>query len=143
MTEITPFQFVEKYKLIPKKFRKKFTNSTKKISLIYDNDQDLNIFNNLIIILKWHQSCTSGTNYEKLKHGIDNEVWRWKSRVFNDVIIYLLESLKQKTIITYKNIIMFRKKQVINQINEIVSYRVGNPGYELAKTHFESLSLLY
>lgn len=90
MSQITHHQFVEKYKLIPIQNREYLTNSCKILRKKYDTDDDLNVFDNLIIILRWHQSCTDGTNYDKLARGIEKEVHSCKSIVFNDVIEYLL-----------------------------------------------------
>lgn len=139
MTEITAFEFVEKYKLIPKKFRKKFTYSSPSI---YEDEFDFYIFDNLITILRWHQSCTNGTNYKRLEEGIIEEVYYGKTRVYNDVITHMINCLKQKTKIKYEDIIKFRKKQILKQIKNEVAYRPGNPGYELAKSNFERLCQL-
>ena len=66
-----------------------------------------------------------------------------KCKVYNDVIGCLLRYLEWNIpIITQRDVIEFRKKQIFRQIIEVVAYRPGNIGYELTKQHYESLCSL-
>jgi hypothetical protein len=37
-----------------------------------------------------------------------------------------------------EDIQLFRHKNMLREIRDVVAYRPGNPGYEQAKEHFES-----
>lgn len=136
-SEITPTQFVEKYKLIPKQLRCQFLEFLRQMPQIYDDDWNNDIFNDLMDILVFHDE---NLEYTFLLEALKDEVYLGDSVVYHDVIGCLLRYLEWKIpMITQRDVIEFQKKRVFRQIRDEVAYLPGNPGYEIAKEHFESM----
>jgi len=136
-------QFVEKYKLIPKQLRPKFLTFLREMPYLYDIDDELlDKFDDLMLVLVSYNH-DNDIDYEELDNNIKDVVSFGKCKVYNDVIGCLLRYLEWTIpIITQRDVIEFRKKQIFRQIIEVVAYRPGNIGYELTKQHYESLCSL-
>jgi len=138
--DISPAQFVEKYKLIPQQLRSKFIEFLHQMPQLYDDDWNMDIFEDLMMILIFHDESDDNKNYTVLQQSLQDEVYLGKSIVYHDVITCLLRYLEWKfPLITQRDVIDFHKKRIIRQIKEEVAYRPGNPGYEETKRHFENL----
>lgn len=138
--DISPAQFVEKYKLIPQQLRSKFIGFLRQMPQLYDDNWNMDIFEDLMMILIFHDQSIDNKNYTVLVQSLQDEVYLGKSIVYHDVITCLLRYLEWMIpLITQRDVIDFYKKRIIRQIKEEVSYRPGNPGYEESKRHFENL----
>jgi hypothetical protein len=136
---ISPVQFVEKYKLIPKQLRLKYMEFLRQMPYLYDDDDKLDIFDDLMLILFWYEKEDSYDNYSLLSDTLRDDVYAGSSQVYHDVIGCLLRYLQwQVPIITQKDVLQFQKKMVLKQIREEVAYRPGNCGYEKALESFMS-----
>ena len=141
ITQITPEEFVEKYKLIPKQLRVKFLEFLRQMPYIYDiDDWKLDVFDSLMLILVWHDKDLDYNNYTFLVESLKEDAYPEECQVYYDVISFLLRYLNWKVpLITSRDVYVFHKRQMLKQIKEEVAYRPGNPGYEKTKEHFESL----
>lgn len=107
---------------------------------MYDEgDLEMDIFDDLMLFLFTYE--THGEeNYDDLLNTLLEHVFSEKTVVYNDVAECLVRYLQWKVpVITYREVIEYRKKQICRQIKEDVAYRPGNVGYEITKEHFESL----
>lgn len=154
---LSPKEFVEKYKLIPKQLRLKFINFLEEHSDIIErnvpdqwlssnrieyDEQYSNILNDLFYTLKEYEEM-DGDNYLVLYAMLHEDVFGGRLSVFTNVSNALLRYLKwQEKKVSLKDVCLFRNKQVMRQILDVVAYLPGNPGYEKAKAHFESLVFL-
>ncbi len=139
-TEITPSKFVEKYKLIPKQLRGQFLEFLRQMPYLYDDEWNLDIFDDLMLILVWFDQDLDYNNYTLLRESLIDDVYAGECQVYHDIITCLLRYLKWKVpLITSRDVIEFQKRQVLKQIKSEVAYRPGNPGYEQTKIHYESL----
>jgi hypothetical protein len=139
-TEIYPRDFIEKYKLVPKPLRFQYLEFLRQMPYIYDEgDLELDIFDDLMLFLFTYE--TQGEeNYDDLLNTLQEHVFSEKTVVYNDVAECLVRYLQWKVpVITYREVMEYRKKQICRQIKEDVAYRPGNVGYEITKEHFESL----
>lgn len=136
-------QFIEKYKLIPIQLRSKFLGFLREMPYLYDIDDELlDKFDDLMLVLVSYNH-DNNIDYEELDNNIKEVVSSGKCKVYNDVIECLLRYLEWKIpVITQRDVIEFRKKQIFRQIREEVAYRPGNVGYEITKQHYESLCSL-
>ena len=135
----SPTQFVSKYKLISQPLRLKCISQLREMPYLYDDDELLNIYDDLIINLCWFEKCVSGKNYKILLTALKEDVYRKKSKIYYDVMTNLLNFFHNKQpIVTPRDVVKFNKKHVIRQIKEEVAYRPGNVGYEKTKEHFEN-----
>ena len=136
-------QFVEKYKLIPIQLRSTFLTFLREMPYLYDIDDELlDKFDDLMLVLVSYNH-DNDIDYEELDNNIKDVVSFGKCQVYNDVIGCLLRYLEWKIpVITQRDVIEFRKKQIFRQIIEEVAYRPGNIGYELTKQHYEYLCSL-
>ena len=136
---ISPVQFVEKYKLIPKQLRLKYLEFLRQMPYLYDDDDKLDIFDDMMMILFLYEKQNSSDNYLLLTDNLSEGVYAGPSQVYHDVSGCLLRYLQwQVPIITQKDVIQFQKKMVLKQISEEVAYRPGNCGYEKALESFMS-----
>jgi hypothetical protein len=139
--EISHAQFVEKYKLIPKQLRLKYLEFLRQMPYLYDDDDKLDIFDDLMLILFWYDHEDACNNYQLLSNTLRDDVYAGHCQVYYDVIGCLLRYLQwQVPMITQKDVLEFRKKMVVRQIREEVAYRPGKCGYEKAFEHFMTLS---
>ena len=139
-TQIYPIDFIEKYKLVPKPLRLQYLEFLRQMPYMYDEgDLELDIFDDLMLFLFTYE--THGEeNYDDLLNTLQEHVFSEKTVVYNDVAECLVRYLQWKVpVITYREVIEYRKKQICRQIKEDVAYRPGNVGYEITKEHFESL----
>jgi hypothetical protein len=82
----------------------------------------------------------SEEDYDELHYTLVIDVYPEKTKVYYDVAVCMLNYLQWKVpVITYREVIEYRKKQIFRQIKEEVAYRPGNAGYEIVKEHYESL----
>jgi hypothetical protein len=138
--EITPAEFVEKYKLIPQKLRHPFLQFLVQMPDLYDDKWDLDIFQDIVTMLAWFDKDEEEESYTVLTQVLVDEVYAGPCNVYYDVISCFLRYLNWKVpVITSRDVIEFHKRQVLKQIKSQVSYRPGNPGYEETKAHFESM----
>jgi hypothetical protein len=141
VSAISPVQFVEKYKLIPKQLRLKYLEFLRQMPYLYDNDDKLDIFDDLMLILVWYDHEEASDNYILLSDTRRDDVYAGSCDVYHDVIGCLLRYLQWKVpLITQRDVIEFNKKMVLRQIRDEVAYRPGNCGYERALENFMSLS---
>lgn len=139
-TKIYPIDFIEKYKLVPKPLRLQYLEFLRQMPYMYDEgDLEMDIFDDLMLFLFTYE--THGEeNYDDLLNTLLEHVFSEKTVVYNDVAECLVRYLQWKVpVITYREVIEYRKKQICRQIKEDVAYRPGNVGYEITKEHFESL----
>lgn len=139
-TKIYPIDFIEKYKLVSKPLRLQYLEFLRQMPYMYDEgDLELDIFDDLMIFLFTYE--TQGKeNYDELLNILVGNVFFDKTVVYNDVAGCLIRYLQWKVpVITYREVMEYRKKQVCRQIKEDVAYRPSNVGYEMTKEHFESL----
>jgi hypothetical protein len=141
IAQITPEEFVEKYKLIPKQLRIKFLEFLRQMPYIYDiDDWKLDVFDSLMLMLVWYDEDLDYNNYTFLVESLKEDVYHEECQVYYDVIGCLLRYLKWKVpLITSRDVYAFHKLQMLKQIKEEVAYRPrpGNPGYESVKASFE------
>jgi hypothetical protein len=138
--EITPAEFVEKYKLIPQQLRHLFLQFLVQIPDLYDDDWNMDIFSDIVTMLVWFDKDIVEENYTVLTQVLVDEVYAGPCNVYYDVISCFLRYLNWKVpIITSRDVVEFHKRQVLKQIKSQVAYRPGNPGYEETKAHFESM----
>ena len=139
-TEIYPRDFIEKYKLVPKPLRLQYLEFLRQMPYMYDEgDLELDIFDDLMLFLFTYE--THGEeNYDDLLNTLLEHVFSEKTVVYNDVAACLVRYLEWKVpVITYREVMEYRKKQIFRQIKQDVAYKPGNIGYEMTKQHFESL----
>ena len=142
VTEISHVQFVEKYKLIPKQLRFQFLEFLRQMPYMYNDDWNIDIFDDLIDMLVLFDESADSDNYTYLTQTLCDEVYAGPCEIYHDVISCLLRYLQWKIpIITERDVIDFHKKSVLRQIREQVAYRPGNHGYELCREHFYSLCM--
>lgn len=138
--EISPAEFVEKYKLIPQQLRHQFLQFLVQMPDLYDDDWNMDIFSDIITVLAWFDKDEEEENYTVLTQVLIDDVYAGPCNVYHDVISCFLRYLNWKVpMITNRDVIEFHKRQVLKQIRNQVAYRPGNPGYEETKAHFESL----
>lgn len=139
-TKIYPVDFIEKYKLVPKPLRLQYLEFLRQMPYMYDEgDLELDIFDDLMLFLFTYE--THGEeNYDDLLNTLLEHVFSEKTVVYNDVAGCLIRYLQWKVpVITQREVMEYRKKQICKQIKQEVAYRPGNVGYERTKQHFESL----
>jgi hypothetical protein len=138
--EISPAEFVEKYKLIPQQLRHQFLQFLVQMPDLYDDDWNMDIFSDIITVLSWFDKDTVAENYTVLTQVLVDDVYAGSCNVYHDVISCFLRYLNWKVpMITSRDVMEFHKRQVLKQIRNQVAYRPDNPGYEETKAHFESL----
>lgn len=139
-TQMYPCDFIEKYKLVPKPLRLQYLEFMREMPYMYDDgDLELDIFDALMLFLFTYES-QDDENYEELLNILVEHVSFDKTKVYYDVATCLVRYIQWKVpVITYREVMEYRKKQICRQINHEVAYRPGNVGYETAKEHYESL----
>lgn len=139
-TKIYPRDFIEKYKLVPKPLRLQYLEFLRQMPYMYDEgDLELDIFDDLMLFLFTYEKQVD-ENYDELLNILVDHVFYDKTIVYYDVAGCLIRYLEWKVpVITYREVMEYRKKQICRQIKEDVAYRPGNIGYEMTKEHFESL----
>lgn len=142
-TTIFPAVFVEKYKLIPKQLRLQFLGHLRQMPYLYDEELELDIFDDLMMILFFYETVEE-ENYTYLRETLKDDVYLGDHRVYHDVISCLLRYLEWRVpLITYSDVMRFRKQAVLRQIENEVAFRPGNAGYEVYKEHFEACQKLF
>jgi len=139
--EITPAQFVEKYKLIPKQLRFKLLESVSAQFFIVYDEWNQDIFDDTMNMLRWYEN-TNEENFTLLTSTLQDEVYLGETFVYLDIAKSLLNHLNWYSHMTFfmkEDVQTFRHKNMLREIKDVVAYRPGNPGYEQAKEHFESL----
>lgn len=144
---INPKQFVEKYKLIPKNLRENllaFVYQMPRNSSSNEEDYD-EIYDNTFMYLRVYELWNKDNeDYRILRDDLETNVYFGASYVYADIANALLNCLRWKSkVITKEDVYRFRKNLILRDIKEIVAYRFGNVGYELARDHFYSLCKLY
>lgn len=139
---ICPHDFVEKYKLIPKKLRIKFLDFLSQISDTITTYDELDILSETIFYIRLYENeYTDTDNYLVLTWSLIDEVYAGPHEVYADFVYALLRCLKYfQGPLTKEDVISFRRKLVMRDILEKVAYRPGNPGYERAMNHFILMS---
>jgi len=138
-TEIYPRDFIEKYKLIPKPLRIQYLEILRQMPYLYEGDLEIDIFDDLMLFLFTYEKQVD-ENYDELLNILVGNVFYDKTIVYYDVASCLIRYLELTIpLITYREVMEYRKKQICRQIKEEVAYRPGNVGYERTKEHFESL----
>jgi len=149
---LTAFEFVEKYKLIPRQLRFKILcDFEENLDLIerspefhqeYDIDSLFydDVLDDLFDLLY---------RYDDFGETYEDENWWWLTMnvdyicdthyAFNDMINAMLKCLKHYILVNFTDVVSFRKKSVFRQIKEEVAYRPGNPGFENSRDHFYAL----
>lgn len=139
--EITPAQFVEKYKLVPKQMRFRLLEFvSQQFGLIYD-DWNQEIFDDAMNVLRWYEN-TEEENYTLLRCILEDDVYLGPCFIYDDIIKRLLSCLNWSSSMAMfmeEDVQRFRHKNMLREIRDVVAYRPGNPGYERSKEHFESL----
>jgi hypothetical protein len=153
-------EFVEKYKLIPKQIRlgviellenQEIVRSVPDCWLRSESSVDIEKY---IKEYKEYCVCLFDVLKEYEKIGVDyynvlftmlhEEVYAGHLSVYTDVSKTMLNIFKTKSInISLTDVCLFRKKQVMREILDVVAYRPYNLGYERAKEHFESMVEVY
>jgi hypothetical protein len=155
-------EFVEKYKLIPKQLRlsiiKLLEEDGEKIErtrpdcwLKSDSPNEIEKYRkeysdfcvSLFEVLKEYEKI--GIDYYNVLFTMLHEdVYAGRLSVYTDVINTMIKFVKMNSInISLTDVCLFRKKQVMREILDVVAYRPYNLGYERAKEHFESMVELY
>jgi hypothetical protein len=138
--EINPSQFVEKYKLVPKQMRFRLIEFvSQQFGLIYD-DWNQEIFDDALDTLRWYEN-NEEENYPLLRTILEDDVYLGPTFIYDDIAKRLLDCLKWSSFMAMfmnEDIQLFRHKNMLREIRDVVAYRPGNPGYEQAKEHFES-----
>jgi len=155
-------EFVEKYKLIPKQLRlsiiKLLEENAEKIEktrpdcwLKSDSPNEIEKYRkeysdfcvSLFEVLKEYEKI--GVDYYNVLFTMLHEdVYIGRLSVYTDVINTMIKFVKMNSInISLTDVCLFRKKQVMREILDVVAYRPYNLGYERAKDHFESMVDLY
>ena len=148
---LTAFEFVEKYKLIPRQLR---------LKILYDFEENMGLIERSPE--SQHDNFDGFFYYEVLDDLFDllyryddfgdtyeDENWLWLTLyidyicdahyAFNDLINSMLKCLKHYILVNFTDVVSFRKKSVFRQIKEEVAYRPGNPGFENSRDHFYAL----
>ncbi len=138
---IFAFEFVEKYKLIPKNLRVYCINNAR-----VDNDtvyNEMNMLEDTLYYLLKYEREFHVDNYLELTWVLSDEIYFENHEMFLDLWNALVECLKKCSPVSKEGIVKFYKKLVMKDIIERVSYRPGNPGYERALEHFTLLCSKY
>lgn len=141
---LSPSGFVEKYKLIPKNLRFKFLDFLSHFRETIENDE-YDILDDLICVLMlYERTYHDMENYLELTWSLYDNVCDMDHLVFRDVANSLIRQLRWfLKPVRVEDVTRFRHRQVMKDIEERVSYRPGNLGYERAKENFDSLKYLY
>jgi secreted Zn-dependent insulinase-like peptidase len=145
--KISPYQFVEKYKLVPKMLREKL------LAFVYQlprktSSEDINyddIFDDTFMYLRVYECWNKEEDhYDELVTDLENNVCFRKSKVYYDISKSLMDCMTfMKKKVTKEDLYKFRKNLLLRDIKEIVAYRFGNVGYERARDHFYSICEMY
>lgn len=138
--EITPAQFVEKYKLIPKQLRFKLLESVSAQFFIVYDEWNQDIFDDAMDMLRWYENMEE-ENFTLLRSTLEDEVYLGDTVVYWDIAKTLLSRLNWYShmwMFMSEDVQRFRHKNMLREIRDVVAYRPGNPGYEQTKAHFES-----
>lgn len=141
--QITPRQFVEKYKLVPKMLREKLLafvyNLARNMSSNNINYDD--IYDDTFIYLRVYECWNKEKeDYDELIYDLENNVWFERSEVYYDIARSLMNCMTwMNKKITKEDVYKFRKNLILRDIKERVAYRPGNVGYERTRDHFYSL----
>jgi len=138
---ITPSQFVEKYKLVPKNFRVRFLEFFSLVPNMVTQHDELQIFDHVTAILYiYEKNHPDMENYPELINVLEEEAYLGDHMVYTDIANTFLEQIRLfKMSFGIEQIVSFRRKLVMRDILERVAYRPGNPGYEKSMEHFYSL----
>lgn len=147
LCQITPRQFVEKYKLIPKNLRQKLLSFVYQLprnessnELFYEDNYD-----DTFMYLHMYECLNKEVeDYQGLIHDLEDNVYLGKSKAYRDIANSLLNCLHWKNkLVTKEDVYKFRKNLMLRDIKEIVAYRFGNAGYEMTRDHFYSICMVY
>jgi hypothetical protein len=108
--------------------------------LIYD-DWNQEIFDDAMNVLRWYEN-TEEENYTLLRGILEDDVYLGHHMVYCDIAKRLLNCLNWSSFMAMfmmEDVQIFRRKNMLREIRDVVAYRPGNPGYESVKEHFENL----
>ena len=137
-------EFLEKYKLIPKNLRFKFLDFLSHFRQTIEENDEYDILDDLICVLMlYERTYHDMENYLELSWALHDNVFPMQHLVFRDVANALMRQLRWfLKPVRVEDVTRFRYRQVMKDIEDRVSYRPGNPGYERAKENFDSLKYL-
>ncbi len=147
LCQLTPRQFVEKYKLVPKMLREKMLafvyqlpTTTSSTEMFYDDT-----FDDAFMYLRAYECWNKEEeNYEELITDLEDNVYLGPSDAYRDIANKLMTCMRwKKKIVTADDVYIFRKNLMLRDIKDIVAYRFGNVGYERVRDHFYSICGVY
>lgn len=142
--EISPEDFIHKYKLIPKPSRKFLLNTCQdydhyeKMYGLFWLDIVYDIYDSLLLY-----EAINDEDYDYLKDLLLS-IYPIKSGVYNEIMHDLMDAFREMSVdINKDTIFKFNFNNVIKTINNEVAYRPGNYGYEKVFESFKSKFICY
>ena len=132
--------FVEKYKLVPKNLRFKFLDFLSHFRHSVSQNDEYGLVDDLITaLMSYERTYHDCENYLELSWAIYDEVFPGSHMVYSDVAESIMRQMRWYVKpIRVEDVVRFRHKIVMRDIEERVAYRPGNPGYESAMASFMS-----